>query len=160
MAPRSPTGRVVVLGVGNLIMGDEGVGVRCVQRLEAERALPAGVTLIDGGTSTHELLEDLEDLDLLVIVDAVLTGGAPGSVVRLQGDRIPSAFSNKLSPHQHGLNDLLATLALLGRSPARLVLLGVTPARVELGMELSPEVLATLPELAARVVSEVTATPG
>jgi hypothetical protein len=63
--------RIVVLGVGNLIMGDEGLGVRCVERLEAAGALPAGVTVIDGGTSTHELLGDLEDLDLLVIVDAV-----------------------------------------------------------------------------------------
>jgi hydrogenase maturation protease len=148
--------RVVVLGVGNLIMGDEGVGVRCVQRLEAERALAPEVTTIDGGTSTHELLGELENVDLLVIVDAVATGGAPGSLVRLEGDRIPAAFSNKLSPHQHGINDLLATLALLGRSPKRVVLHGVTPARIELGMELSPEVEAALPELAASVVAEVT----
>ena len=155
MAARSPTGRVV-LGVGNLIMGDEGVGVRCVQRLESEGALPPGVVTIDGGTSTHELLADLEDLELLVIVDAVATGGAPGSLVRLEGDGIPSAFSSKLSPHQHGINDLLATLRLMDRAPARVVLHGVTPARIALGMELSPEVLAVMPELVRRVVAEVT----
>lgn len=147
--------RVVVLGVGNLVMRDEGVGVRCVQRLEAEQALPQGVAAIDGGTSTHELLDELENADLLVIIDAVATGGPPGSLVRLEGDRIPSAFSHKLSPHQHGINDLLATLALLGRSPAKIVLHGVTPARIELGMDLSPEVEAALPELVARVASEV-----
>ena len=121
-------GRIVVLGVGNLLMSDEGAGVRCVERLEASGALPADVVTIDGGTSTHELLGDLEDLDLLVIVDAVATGGAPGSLVRLEGDRIPSAFSNKLSPHQHGINDLLATLTLLGRAPGASASTPVTSA--------------------------------
>ncbi|MBK9031314.1 MAG: hydrogenase maturation protease [Myxococcales bacterium] len=149
--------RVVVLGVGNLIMGDEGLGVRCVERLAAAGALPAGVVTIDGGTSTHELLEDLEDLDLLVIVDAIAGAGAPGTLVRLEGERIPAAFSNKLSPHQHGINDLLANLQLLGRSPARVVVHGATPARIALGLELSPEIEAVLPALAARVVAEVVA---
>jgi hydrogenase maturation protease len=149
------TPRVVVLGVGNLLMTDEGAGVRCVERLAAASALPAGVVAIDGGTSSHELLGDLEDLDLLVIVDAVATGGAPGSLVRLAGDQIPSAFSNKLSPHQLGINDLLATLRLVGRAPRRVVLFGVTPARIELGMELSAEVEAALPALEACVVVEV-----
>lgn len=147
--------RVVVLGVGNLIMGDEGLGVRCVERLEAAAALPAGVTVVDGGTSTNELLGDLEGLDLLVIVDAVVTGGPPGSLIRLEGDRIPSALSNKLSPHQHGINDLLAHLQLLGRAPTRVVLHGAMPARIALGMDLSPEIEAVLPELMARVVAEV-----
>lgn len=147
--------RTVVLGVGNLIMGDEGAGVRCVERLEASGALPPGVTVIDGGTSTHELLGELEDLDLLVIVDAVATGQPPGTLVRLEGDHIPHAFSNKLSPHQHGINDLLANLRLLGRAPRRLVLFGVTPAVISLGMELSSAVEAALPALAAQVVAEV-----
>jgi len=145
-----------VLGVGNLVMSDEGAGVRCVERLEASGALPPDVVVIDGGTSTNELLGDLEDLDLLVIVDAVITGGAPGSLIRLEGDLIPAAFSNKLSPHQHGINDLLATLQFIGRAPRRVVVLGVTPGRIELGFELSAEVAAALPALAACVVAEVT----
>ena len=147
--------RTVVLGVGNTIMSDEGLGVHCVERLVESGALPESVVAVDGGTSTHELLGDIEGIDLLVIVDAVVTGGAPGSLIRLEGDRIPAAFSNKLSPHQHGINDLLATLQLVGRAPARVVLHGVMPARIELGMELSPEVEAVLPELAARVLAEV-----
>lgn len=157
--PGASARRIVVLGAGNLIMGDEGVGVRCVQRLEAERSLPPDVVILDGGTSTHELLEDLENLELLVIVDAVATGAAPGTLVRLEGDAIPSAFSNTLSPHQHGIHDLLATLLLLGRAPKRVVVLGATPVRIALGLELSPELTAVLPELAARVVSEVLGAP-
>ncbi len=147
--------RIVVLGVGNLIMGDEGLGVRCVERLAAAGSLPAEVVLVDGGTSTNELLGELEDLDLLVIVDAVATDLGPGALVRLEGARIPSALSNRLSPHQHGINDLLAHLELLGRSPGRVVLHGATPARIALGLELSPEIEAVLPALMARVVAEV-----
>jgi hydrogenase maturation protease len=138
-------------------MADEGVGIRCVERLEADGHLPAGVVAIDGGTSTHELLGDLESLDVLIIVDACVGKGPPGTLLRLEGDRIPSTFSNKLSPHQHGLNDLLATLALLGQSPGRVVLFGVVPGKIELGMELSPEVAAILPDLTARVLAEVNA---
>ena len=147
--------RVVVLGVGNLLMSDEGVGVRCVELLERERVLPEGVVTIDGGCSSHELLADVEDVDLLIIVDAVSTGAAPGTVVRLDDDAVPSAFSNKMSPHQHGINDLLATLRLLDRAPKRVILLGVEPARLELGLELSPGVAAALAELCARVVEAV-----
>lgn len=149
-------GRTVVLGVGNLVMSDEGLGVRCVERLQASGALPPEVAIIDGGTSTSELLGELEDAGLLIIVDAVAGGGAPGSLVRLEADRIPAAFSNRLSPHQHGINDLLATLQLLGRAPGRVVVLGAVPRRIALGLELSPEVDAALPALAARVVAEVT----
>jgi len=146
----------VVLGVGNLIMSDEGLGVRCIQELERANVLPADVVTIDGGTSTNELLAELENLELLIIVDAIASDAVPGTLVRLEGDRIPAAFSNKLSPHQHGINDLLATLQFLGRAPARVVLFGCVPARIELGMELSSEITAVLPELVERVVAELT----
>lgn len=147
--------KVVVLGVGNLLMADEGVGIRCIETLEREKVLPEWVTLIDGGTSTHELLEDLENLDVLLIVDAVASGAAPGTVVRFEGHDIPASFSNKLSPHQHGINDLLATLRLLDRSPGKVILYGVEPARLELSMELSPLVASVVPTVVARVVEEI-----
>lgn len=143
----------VVLGVGNTIMGDEGVGVRCVEWLASR--LPPDVLAVDGGTSTHELLGDLEDADVLIIVDAIVTTEPPGTILRLEGDRIPKAFSNKFSPHQHGINDLLANLELLGRSPKRLVLFGIAPERIELGMELSPAVEAVVPEVGQRVLAEL-----
>ena len=155
MASRASDPRIVVLGVGNLLMSDEGVGVRAVEKLESEQLLPAWVACIDGGTSTHELLDSLDHLELLVIVDAIATSAEPGTIVRLEGAEIPSAFSNKLSPHQHGINDLLATLQLIGSAPARVVLFGVVPERITLGMELSPVVLAALPELCSSIASEV-----
>jgi hydrogenase maturation protease len=143
----------VVLGVGNTLMGDEGVGVRCVEWL-ADR-LPTDVSAVDGGTSTHELLADLEGADLLIIVDAIATTEPPGAILRLEGERIPSAFSNKLSPHQHGINDVLANLALLGRSPKRIVLFGIAPARIALALELTPRVAAAVPEVGRRVLAEL-----
>lgn len=149
--------KVVVLGVGNLLMSDEGLGVRCVLELERAGGLPAGVRVVEGGTSTHELLEDLEDLDVLVIVDAVAAGQQPGAVLRFEGSQVPAAFSNTFSPHQHGINDLLASLAFLGRAPRRVILLGVQPERLALGMELSPTVEAVMPELKRRVHAEVEA---
>ncbi len=147
--------RVVVLGVGNTLMADEGVGVRCVDELEREGKLPAWARPVDGGTSTHELLEDLEDLDLLIILDAVASGSPAGTVLRLEGAEIPSAFSNKLSPHQHGINDLLATLTLLGRSPKRVVLIGVEPHQLSLSLDLSPLVASRVPEMKDRVLQEL-----
>ena len=106
------------------------------------------------------LLEDLEDLDALVIVDAVAAKEPPGTVVRFEGSRVPAAFSNTLSPHQHGINDLLASLAFLGREPRHVVLLGVQPQRLALGMELSPTVEAVMPELTRRVHAELAAILG
>lgn len=146
---------IVVLGVGNVLMTDEGIGIKAVEVLERDGLLPEAVRIIDGGTSTHELLEDLENLDALVIVDAVASGREPGTIVRLEDEGIPSAFSNKLSPHQHGINDLLATLRLLGRAPRTVILYGVEPERLALGMELSPRLQAGLPQLVARVVEEI-----
>lgn len=147
--------KIVVLGVGNILMSDEGAGVRCVERLEQAPDLPGDVRLLDGGTSTHELLEDLENLDALVIVDAVLSNQTPGAITRFEADAVPSAFSNKLSPHQHGINDLLAKLKLLGRAPRSVVLFGIEPARLALDLELSPAVERAMPSLMERVRSEL-----
>jgi hydrogenase maturation protease len=149
--------KVVVLGVGNVLMSDEGVGVRCVEALAARYDFAGAVRCVDGGTSTSELLADVEDLDVLIIVDAVATGEAPATLVRLEGDEVPAAFTTRLSPHQTGISDLLATLRFVGRAPRRVILLGVEPARLSLDLALSPRVAARLPELCARVVAELAA---
>lgn len=148
---------VVVLGVGNVLMSDEGVGVHAVQQLERLFAWPDAVRFVDGGTSTHELLGDLEHLDHLVIVDAVSAGRPPGTVLRLEGAAVPSAFTTKLSPHQVGIADLLATLAFLGRAPKHVVLFGIEPERLTLDLTLSAAVAAKLPEVCAQVVHELEA---
>ena len=146
---------VVILGVGNLLMSDEGVGVHAITTLEQRYAFPEGVRCVDGGTSTQELLGDLEDLDHLIVLDAVSAGASPATMIRLEGAAVPQAFTTKLSPHQVGIADLLAMLTFTGHAPKRVVVLGVEPKVLSLGMELSPEVAACVPELCARVVEEL-----
>lgn len=149
--------RIVVLGIGNLLLSDEGVGVRAVEELARCYDLPPAVQVIDGGCSGMEMLDDLARADHLVIVDAVLAGEPPASIVTLHEDEVPAFFTAKLSPHQIGLCDVLAVLKLTDESPGSLTLIGVQPMSLDLSMELSPQVAAILPHVVARVVEELVA---
>ncbi|HEX6735878.1 MAG TPA: hydrogenase maturation protease, partial [Azonexus sp.] len=100
----------VVLGIGNILLSDEGVGVRVVEALAAAGDWPETVELIDGGTCGMEMLDQLEELDLLVVVDCVRGGRPAGTPVVLRGAAVPKFFRTKLSPHQIGLADVLASL--------------------------------------------------
>lgn len=146
---------VLVLGIGNLIMADDGAGVRAVQRLQRDYRFPAGVTVLDGGTLGLDLLPWLEGTEQLLMVDAVETGREPGTVVRLEGEELPLALKTKLSPHQVGLQDLLAVAELQGFSPQKMVLWGVQPAVLEMGTELSSAVAAQMDTLVDRVLAEL-----
>lgn len=148
--------KAVVLGVGNIIRADEGVGVRVVEALQRDYLLPPGVIAIDGGTSSMEMLEELSHLDLLVVIDAVNDGKPPGTLVALSGDAVPVFFRRNLSPHGIGLSDVLAALELLGAEPRETIVLGVQPLSLDLGMELTPTVAARVPELVAQTVEILT----
>lgn len=155
-----PTGgavatRVVVLGIGNVLQTDEGVGPRCVREFERRFELEPAVMLIDGGTSAMELLDDMAKADLLLILDAVSSGRPAGSVVKLSGDEVPRFFTTKLSPHQVGIADVLAALALTDESPGETIIIGVEPASLKLGMELSPTVAAAVPRVIDEVIVEL-----
>ena len=139
--------RAVILGIGNTILSDEGVGVHAVTALEQQYRLPAGVEAIDGGTAGMELLEPLSDLDLLVVLDTIVAGKPPGTVIGLAGAEVQVFFRRKLSPHQIGLADVLASLELLGQLPKETLVFGVQPLSLELGMEMTPPVAARVPEL-------------
>ena len=149
--------KTLVLGIGNLVMSDDGIGVRVVQELATRCRFPAGVTVLDGGTLGLDLLPYLEGVERLLIVDAVPTDGPPGTLVRLSGAEIPAVFAHKLSPHQVGLQDLLAVARLLGHEPAELVLWGVQPASIEMTMELTPVVADCLEPLIAHCLGELAA---
>lgn len=147
--------RVVVLGIGNTIMSDEGVGVHAVEALRQSYTLPDFVDIIDGGTSSMELLEDLADVDLLVVVDAVKAGKPEGTLVRLADSEVPVFFRSKLSPHQIGLSDVMASLEFVGQFPKRMVVIGVQAENFELGLEMSPLIAARVPDLVAMVIAEL-----
>ena len=147
--------RIVVLGVGNILLTDEGVGVRAIEKLQLDFDLPPEVLVIDGGTSGMEMLEDLSNADHIIIIDAVRSGNAPASIIRLIGEQVPVFFKTKLSPHQIGLSDVLATLELTGEQPGGVTVIGVEPVSPETGMVLSPQVKALLPEVVNLVVEEL-----
>jgi hydrogenase maturation protease len=149
--------QVLILGLGNILFQDEGLGVRAVERLAARYRLPEGVRAIDGGVMGLDLLPYLEGVDDLLILDAVDCGEAPGTLVRLEGDSIPAALSLKMSMHQVGLQELLALAAFEGTLPQRVVLWGLEPASLDWGVGLSATVdsqLDGLVEAASRELAE------
>lgn len=132
--------RILVLGIGNILLSDEAVGVRLVEALEQRYRLPAHVDVLDGGTSGMELMDAMANRDHLIVADAVVTGAAPGSVVVLRDDEIPTLFSGKISPHQLGLADVLMALRLTEEFPTRLTLVGVVPESLTPGIGLTATV--------------------
>jgi len=149
--------KIVVLGVGNILLSDEGVGVRAVEQLREDYLLPPEVEIIDGGTSGMEMLEDLAGADHLLIVDAVRSGQPPGTIVKIAGEDVPVFFKTKLSPHQIGLSDVLATLVLTGEQPGATTVIGVEPESLETAMALTPTVAAQMPKLVGILAEELRA---
>lgn len=142
---------LVVLGLGNVLMGDDGIGPRAVELLASSGGSPDGVRLLDGGTLGLMLLPAIADASDLVLVDAIRTGGAPGTLVRLEDDEIPRNVNCRFSPHEIGLVDLLEGVTFAGVRPARTVLLGIVPASVSFGVGLSGPVESRLPDLLAEI---------
>lgn len=148
---------LLVLGLGNVLLEDDGVGAAAVAALLERYDAPAGARVLDGGTLGLSLLPYLESADALILVDAVRTEEPPGSILRLDGDEVMPAVATRLSPHQVGVADLLDGARWLGRYPNRVVLLGLVPESMELAVRLSPRVRAALPTLVERIVDEARA---
>jgi len=128
---------VLILGLGNLLLRDEGVGVHAVNALGRRFEMPEGVEILDGGTSGMDLLDTLAGRDHLIVCDAIRSDERPGSVHRIDGESIAAFFATRISPHQLGLSEVLANLELLGERPKRVTIIGVVPADLSLGTELS-----------------------
>ena len=148
---------ILVLGLGNSIMTDDGFGVRAVNTLSSRYHFQGEVTLVDGGTLGLDLLPYLEDLDTLLIIDALDMRKEPGRIFRLEGEEVPRAFASKLSVHQMGLQDLLAVAELQGHVPSRLVVWGVQPESIEMGTDLTVKVAAAVEPLVQNVLDELRA---
>jgi len=146
---------VLVLGIGNLVMSDDGVGVVVAQQLQQRFRFPDTVEVLDGGTLGLDLLPKLEHITHLIMIDAVETGERPGTCVRLSGEELPIALQTKVSPHQMGLKDLLAVSELMGHSPKEMVLIGVQPGSIEMAVGLTAAVEAVLENLISNVLFEL-----
>jgi hydrogenase maturation protease len=149
------TTKILVLGLGNVLLRDEGIGVWVAEALRRGFEFPPGVTVLEGGTLGLDLLPRLEGVGRLLLIDAVKLGRGPGEVARLVGEDVPAALDVKISPHQVGVQDLLAAARLLGREPPEVVLWGMEPERLDPGTGFSPPVRAALPRLQAEVLEEL-----
>jgi len=148
--------KVAVVGVGNVVMGDEGIGVHVVEKLKTVE-LPPEVVVLDGGTHFWGDEAALDGSEKLVIVDAVLGGGAPGTIYRFSIDELEDEADDvRLSCHDVGLIEKLRLTQLAGSSPEQIVIIGVEPAEVELNTGLSKEVEEKVPEIIDAVMAEIT----
>jgi hydrogenase maturation protease len=142
----------LILGIGNLLLGDEGVGVH-VTRALAQRELPANVSVVEAGTAFLDVLPEIEKADRILLVDAMEGGAAPGTVYRVPFDqcRHPDMLASL-----HGF-DMCRVLFMAGNNRApEVTVFGVEPARVEWGTELSPAVQRVLPGVVQAIEGELT----
>lgn len=155
-AEKAAVAPVLVLGIGNILLSDEGIGVRVVETLRERYVLPASVEVFDGGTAGMDLLEVLAGRRHLIIVDAIVAAGPPGTVHRLSDSDVPAFLRQRLSPHQLGLPDILAFLALMDAAPETVTIFAVVPGDLSLGLTLSAELDAVREPLAGTIAQELT----
>ena len=149
-----PPPKYVVLGLGNILHSDDGVGPQAIERMRSYARVPEDVALIEGGTLGLELLPYIWDCSYLLVLDAVDIGLPPGTLVRMSSQELQT-LPGKGSVHQLGVADLLVALRVLARQQPTVVLLGVQPATTEWGTELSPAVGAVMGSLIEAAVAEL-----
>jgi hydrogenase maturation protease len=147
----------LVIGLGNPLMGDDGLGLAALSQLRERWTFEPPVTLVDGGTWGLTLLPLIEDAERVLLLDAVNVGAPPGSPVRLGRSDLPRVLATKLSPHQIDLREVLALAELRGTMPPSIVAIGLQPAEITMRTSLSAAVAAGLPGMAERALDELAA---
>lgn len=146
--------QVLVLGIGNLLMQDDGVGVHVVRMLEKQN-LPPEVEVIDGGTHSYDLLDYLSQAEQCIVIDAMHAGGQPGTVYRVPLDEMElKPNPNIASLHELSFAEAMYMLNLQGYNP-RVIVYGVEPHTVELGLELTPCIAGKVPRIVEMIQQEV-----
>jgi hydrogenase maturation protease len=148
---------VLVLGVGNILLTDEGIGVRTVESLLEKYQFSDDVDVVDGGTAGMELLEIIANKEHVILIDAVNTGAEPGTIVTLIDEEVPALFRSRISPHQLGISDLLGVMSITGETPKHFTLFGVVPFSMATGVELTSEMLPLKDILVNNVVTKLEA---
>lgn len=143
---------IVVLGVGNILMQDEGFGVRVIEEISRSYIFSNNVQLLDGGTLGMELLRFIDGADRLLIIDAINGDGLPGKFYQFTNEEVNNYFKKKVSMHELGIQDVLTTLKLLEKPVRQVVILGVQPAVIDVGLELSPVVQSAIEQTVGRVI--------
>lgn len=141
----------MVLGIGNILLSDEGLGVRLMEELKKRKRLPPQVDLLDGGTLGFALLSHLEGVKRLIVLDAVRGGKEAGACYEFSGSEVDAYFQAKLSLHQLGIKEVFAALEVMDKAIDEIIILGIEPLTLEVGLELSEPVRKSLPRIVARV---------
>ncbi len=141
---RRDSGRISILGLGNILLTDEGVGVHAVKAIEENYTFSPEIELIDGGTMGLDLLPIFQSQDKILIIDAVDFKKAPGHIETIEGDKIPSVLNSKLSVHHIGLSDLLFAAKLTRTTPQEVCLVGIQPKSLDVGLDMTEEVRVKL----------------
>lgn len=150
------TDRITVLGIGNILLRDEGVGVRVVEELGKTYVFPENIHLVDGGTQGLWLLSTIQESDHLVVVDAVMGGGEPGSLYRLERADLPKGLRIKQSAHDSDLVEALNLCALVDKEPKTVVVIGIEPVDITpYGLELTETISGKVTAMIAMVISEL-----
>jgi hydrogenase maturation protease len=145
--------RVVVIGVGNLLMKDEGIGIHALEALQ-QIDLPADVELVDGGTSP-DLIAYTKAGDRLILIDSAKAGGEPGAIYRFKPEDVSPETTHLTSAHELGVSQNLSLMSLLGNRPADTVIIGIEPGEIAPGLELSALLQQKLPEIVKVVLKEI-----
>jgi hydrogenase maturation protease len=147
--------KISLIGLGNILMGDEGVGVHAVEALKRKYEFPEEVRLLDGGTLGLDLLHMIEGMDRVLFVDAVDLKRNPGTIAVIEEEDLPSFLGPKLSLHHVGLSDLLFASSFMGSRPAEICLVGIQPETMEIGLQLSNTVKDRFEKLLQVVVEKL-----
>ncbi len=146
---------ILVLGVGNILLGDEGAGVKVVDLLEERYRFSDEVEFVDGGTAGLELLACLDDKEHVIIIDAIIGAEPPGTIKKMVLDNAPAFFQNRISPHQLGLSEMLSCAAMTDSLPAHISLYGIIPESLETGLELTKTVAAAVEDITLQVIGDL-----
>lgn len=147
---------IIVLGIGNILLRDEGIGVRVVEELTRRYVFPENVRCVDGGTQGLWLMATIQQADHLVVVDAILGKGEPGTLYRMEGPDLPTGLRVKQSAHDSDLMEALTLCSFLETAPKSVVVLGIEPENIQpMGLELTETVAARMDDLVALVVKEL-----
>jgi hydrogenase maturation protease len=147
--------RTLILGVGNLILSDDGVGIHAVRLLQEKVKFDESVQVIDGGTCGLDLLQYLEGIDRLIVLDAARPNQTPGKLMRITGEKVPAYLSIKTSPHEIGLPELLFAAKLTDIYPAEVVIFCVEAGCLDSGVCLSNPVKSALVDLITQIINEI-----
>ena len=155
MEKKTLSQEIAVIGVGNILLKDEGVGARVVNAIKQRYAFSPSVEIIDGGTMGLDLLPVFEGRDKILIVDAVDFGKEPGYIGIIENDNIPSVLNSKLSVHHINLSDVIFASKLMDILPSQICLVGIQPKSLDVGLDMTDEINEKLDVLIETVIEKL-----